>query len=106
MYFDLCSIVLDMVFCTTSLFMLVMLHPITVCGTNDMFASFAAHYWVIGSSPVNTMCLFFLDLTPFCTRLSFPTKVIYRCVSGFATGCPCDVWCRESTTCHLVLVHV
>ena len=32
---------------------------------------------------------------------TFPTKILYRGVSGIATDCPCGVWCRELTTCLL-----
>ena len=41
---------------------------------------------------------------PFMSHL--PTQLIQifcRGVSGFATDCPCDVWCRGLTTC---LLHV
>ena len=34
---------------------------------------------------------------------SYSTWIICRGVSGFATDCPCDVWCRGLTTC---LLHV
>ena len=34
---------------------------------------------------------------------SYPTWILCRGVSGFATDCPCDVWCRGLTTC---LLHV
>ena len=34
---------------------------------------------------------------------SYSTWVFCRGVSGFATDCPCDVWCRGLTTC---LLHV
>ena len=27
--------------------------------------------------------------------------IIYRIVSGLATGCRCRIWCHELTTCHL-----
>ena len=30
-----------------------------------------------------------------------PTRIFYRGVPGFATDCPCGVWCRGLTTCHL-----
>ena len=32
---------------------------------------------------------------------TFPTRIFYRGVSGFATDCPCGVWCRGLTTCLL-----
>ena len=32
---------------------------------------------------------------------TFPTKIFYRGVPGFATNCPCGVWCRGLTTCPL-----
>ena len=28
----------------------------------------------------------------------FPTRIFYKRVSGFATECPCGVWCRGLTT--------
>ena len=33
----------------------------------------------------------------------FFTRLFYRGVPGFATGCPCSVWCRGLNTC---LLHV
>ena len=30
-----------------------------------------------------------------------PTRIFYRRVPGFATDCPCGVWCRGLTTCPL-----
>ena len=32
---------------------------------------------------------------------TFPTTIFYRGVPGFATDCPCGVWCRGLTTCPL-----
>ena len=32
---------------------------------------------------------------------TFPTRIFYRGVPGFANDCPCGVWCRELTTCLL-----
>ena len=32
---------------------------------------------------------------------TFPTRIFYRGVPGFVTGCPCDVWCCGLTTCPL-----
>ena len=32
---------------------------------------------------------------------TFPTRIFYRGVPGFATDCPCGVWCRGLTTCLL-----
>ena len=29
---------------------------------------------------------------------TFPTRIFYRAVPGFAIDCPCGVWCREFTT--------
>ena len=31
----------------------------------------------------------------------YSTRIFYRGVSGFATDCPCGVWCRGLTTCLL-----
>ena len=31
----------------------------------------------------------------------FPTRIIYRGVTGFATDCPCGIWCHGLTTCLL-----
>ena len=46
-----------------------------------------------------------LDPQPFFIYVtsSYPTWIFCRGVSGFATDCPCDVWCRGLTTC---LLHV
>ena len=32
---------------------------------------------------------------------TFPTRTFYRGVQGFASDCPCGVWCRGLTTCLL-----
>ena len=40
---------------------------------------------------------------PLYVTSSFSTWIFCRCISGFATDCPCDVWCRGLTTC---LLHV
>ena len=32
---------------------------------------------------------------------TFPTRIFYRGVPGFATDCPCGVWCHGLTTCPL-----
>ena len=32
---------------------------------------------------------------------TFPTRIFYRGVPGFATDCPCSVWCLGLTTCLL-----
>ena len=40
---------------------------------------------------------------PLYVTSSYPTWIFCRGVSGFATDCPCDVWCRGLTTC---LLHV
>ena len=32
---------------------------------------------------------------------TFPTRLFYRGVPGFATDCPCGVWCRGLTICLL-----
>ena len=40
---------------------------------------------------------------PLYVTSSYSTWIFCRGVSGFATGCPCDVWCRGLTTC---LLHV
>ena len=34
-----------------------------------------------------------------CVMCTFPTSIFYRWVPGFATDCPCGVWCRGLTTC-------
>ena len=38
---------------------------------------------------------------PFYVTSSYSTWIFCRGVSGFATDCPCDVWCRGLTTCLL-----
>ena len=40
---------------------------------------------------------------PFMSPSSYSTWIFCRGVSGFATDCPCGVWCRGLTTC---LLHV
>ena len=40
---------------------------------------------------------------PLYVTSSYSTWIFGRGVSGFATDCPCDVWCRGLTTC---LLHV
>ena len=40
---------------------------------------------------------------PLCVTSSYSTWIFCRGVSGFATDCPCGVWCRGLTTC---LLHV
>ena len=40
---------------------------------------------------------------PLYVTSSYSTWIFYRAVSGFATDCPCSVWCRGLTTC---LLHV
>ena len=40
---------------------------------------------------------------PLYVTSSYSTWILCRGVSGFATDCPCDVWCRGLTTC---LLHV
>ena len=34
-----------------------------------------------------------------CEDNTFPTRTFYRGVPGFATDCPCGVWCRGLNTC-------
>ena len=46
-------------------------------------------YWTYGA-------IGHLDVTS-----SYSTRIVYRGVSGFATDCPCGVWCRGLTTCLL-----
>ena len=38
---------------------------------------------------------------PLYVMFTFPTRIFYREVPGFATDCPCGVWCRGLTTCLL-----
>ena len=38
---------------------------------------------------------------PLYVTSSYSTWIICKGVSGFATDCPCDVWCRGLTTCFL-----
>ena len=38
---------------------------------------------------------------PLDLMFTFPTKIFYRGVPGFAIDCPCSVWCRGLTTCLL-----
>ena len=34
---------------------------------------------------------------------TFPTRIFYRGVPGFAIDCPCGIWCRGLTTCPLYI---
>ena len=36
-----------------------------------------------------------------CVIIKFPSRIFCRRVRGFATDCPCGVWCRGLTTCLL-----
>ena len=36
-----------------------------------------------------------------CVMFTFLSRIFYRGVPGFATDCPCGVWCRGLTTCFL-----
>ena len=36
-----------------------------------------------------------------CVTFKFPSRLFCRRVPGFATDCPCGVWCRGLTTCLL-----
>ena len=54
----------------------------------DLLSEYRIHYGAIG--------LFYVTS-------SYSTWIFCRGVSGFATDCPCDVWCRGLTTC---LLHV
>ena len=36
-----------------------------------------------------------------CLIFKFPSRIFCRRVPGFATDCPCGVWCRGLTTCLL-----
>ena len=38
---------------------------------------------------------------PFYVTSRYSSRIFYRGVSGFATDCPCGVWCRGLTTCLL-----
>ena len=40
---------------------------------------------------------------PYYVMFTFPAMIFYREVPGFATDCPCSVWCRL-TTCLLYVV--
>ena len=39
--------------------------------------------------------------TQFMHYIKFPSRIFCRRVPGFATDCPCGVWCRGLTTCLL-----
>ena len=41
-----------------------------------------------------------LNMLPL-AKFTFHTRIFYRGVPGFATDCPCGVWCRGLTTCLL-----
>ena len=40
-------------------------------------------------------------LDSFMSMFTFPTRIFYRGVPGYATDCPCSVWCCGLTTCPL-----
>ena len=70
-------------------------------------------FWGGLRGAVNSLNLAYLYLTlkyplygaigPLYVTSSYSTFIFLRGVSGFATDCPCDVWCRGLTTC---LLHV
>ena len=45
----------------------------------------------LNTSPSDSLCVIF----------KFPSRIFCRRVPGFATDCPCGVWCRGLTTCLL-----
>ena len=44
---------------------------------------------------------FRLNKFPLDSFFTFPTRIFYREVPGFAIDCPCRVWCSGLTTCSL-----
>ena len=57
---------------------------------------------------VQKLCVYiyiymYIYIGPLYVTSSYSTWIFCRGVSGFATDCPCDVWCRGLTTC---LLHV
>ena len=61
------------------------------CGLDDVFSPIS-EYWIQHGA-----------IGPLYITSSYSTWIFCRGVSGFATDCPCDVWCRGLTTC---LLHV
>ena len=57
---------------------------------NCFLTGHSLEYWI---EPV-TFGLLYVVFT-------FPTRIFYRGVPGFATDCPCGVWCRGLATCLL-----
>ena len=45
---------------------------------------------------------YWINMLPSC-HFTFPCRIFCRGFSGFATDCPCGVWCRVLTTCLLHL---
>ena len=62
------------------------------CTTPRMFppVDFLLEYWIEH-----------VTFRPLCVMFTFPTRIFYRGVPGFATHCPCGVWCHGLTTCLL-----
>ena len=104
------------------------LHPIITvrgtgtetCGLDDVFppddlcSRPKALCWYIFYSPSPPRMFLSLDLLsdyriqhgaigPLYVTSNYSTWIFCRGVAGFATDCPCDVWCRGLTTC---LLHV
>ena len=58
--------------------------------------------WVF--SPLDLPFQYWIDQVTFGllhVMFRFSARIFYRVVPGFATDCPCDVWCRGWTTCLL-----
>ena len=54
--------------------------------------------------PLDILLEYWIEPVTFGTldlMFTFPTKIFYRGVPGFAIDCPCSVWCRGLTTCLL-----
>ena len=54
--------------------------------------------------PLDILLEYWIEYVTFgllCVMCTFLTRIFYRGVPGFATDCPCGVWCRGLTTCLL-----
>ena len=66
--------------------------------TNIIVFSLIYHYYLLSEYRIQHGAI-----GPLYVTSSYSTWIFCRGVSGFATDCPCDVWCRGLTTC---LLHV
>ena len=73
-----------------------MLHPL-----RPLLLETLSWAWISNNIPQLSVEYIYVTYVMF----TFPTRIFYRGVPGFATDCPCGVWCRGLTTCPCMLVH-